>query len=180
MHADTLYHRMLAQEAEVEKAKDEGRPVPKFSPILATPPTTTTPITAGGTADTATSDTGGAQGQGVVLLPETDMQLTPEQQETLRARLEKVPEEDRAAEAEAIKGEWRAKAEVASRVSNLWKQQELDRRARFEKGEPTMWDRMAGVFNSTTSSSPPPEPASSSAPNASSASESVNPSGGKK
>ncbi|RYP41716.1 hypothetical protein DL768_010450 [Monosporascus sp. mg162] len=122
LHADKLYHRMLEQEAEVEKAKAEGRPTPKFTPLI--PPQR--PVAAA--AATA------------------DLELTPEQQETLRARLEKVPEEDRAAEAEAIKGEWRAKAEVASRVQGLWRQQEEDRRARKERGEQTMWDKVAAAF----------------------------------
>ncbi|RYO87598.1 hypothetical protein DL766_002391 [Monosporascus sp. MC13-8B] len=124
LHADKLYHRMLEQEAEVEKAKAEGRPIPKFtSPI---PPPHRRPAVAAATA--------------------ADLELTPEQQETLRARLEKVPEEDRAAEAEAIKAEWRAKAEIASRVQGLWRQQEEDRRARKERGEQTMWDKVAGAF----------------------------------
>lgn len=113
---------MVAQEAEVEKAKAEGRPIPKFGPVL--------PRRAPAPAQT----------------PEQDPELTPEQQELIRARLEKVPEEDRAAEAEAIKGEWRVKEEVASRVKGLWKQQEQDRQARREKGEQTTWDKLVGAF----------------------------------
>ena len=35
MHADTLYHRMLEQEAAVNKAKEAGEPIPTFPPILA-------------------------------------------------------------------------------------------------------------------------------------------------
>ncbi|KAI1132679.1 hypothetical protein F5Y10DRAFT_184136 [Nemania abortiva] len=120
MHADTLYHRMLKQEAEIAAAKKEGRPIPKFAPLITRPK-----------ANAATPD------------PE----LTPEQQEMLKAKLEKVAEEDRAAEEEAIRGEIRAKAEVASKVQNLWRQQELDRQMRKEKGEETMWDKIAGVFN---------------------------------
>ncbi|RYP09123.1 hypothetical protein DL764_001490 [Monosporascus ibericus] len=124
LHADKLYHRMLEQEAEVDKAKAEGRPIPKFTSLIPPP----RPVAAAAATTTA------------------DLELTPEQQETLRARLEKVPEEDRAAEAEAIKGEWRAKAEVASRVQGLWRQQEEDRRARKERGEQTMWDKVAAAF----------------------------------
>ena len=145
MHADTLYNRMVEQEAEVEKAKDEGRPIPKFGPIL-TPAQTAAlaakPIPAH-TTTTAAATTATQGGQGYE--PETDG-LTPEQQEILREKLEKVPEEDREAEEAALKGEWRAKAEVANRVQDLWKQQERDRRARKEKGEQTLWDRVSGVF----------------------------------
>ncbi|KAI3324761.1 hypothetical protein HD806DRAFT_493529 [Xylariaceae sp. AK1471] len=121
MHADALYHRMLKQEAEMEEAKKEGRAIPKFAPLVPKPMiSATTP----------------------------DPELTPEQQETLKAKLEKVAEEDRAAEEEAFKGEIRAKAEVASRVKGLWHQQELERQIRKEKGEETMWDRVAGAFTS--------------------------------
>lgn len=35
MHADTLYHRMLAQEQAIETAKATGQPIPTFPPILA-------------------------------------------------------------------------------------------------------------------------------------------------
>ena len=34
MHADSLYHRLLKQEAEVAAAKEEGRPIPTFPPLL--------------------------------------------------------------------------------------------------------------------------------------------------
>ena len=37
MHADTLYHRMLEQEAAIEAAKAEGRPVPAFPPLVTEP-----------------------------------------------------------------------------------------------------------------------------------------------
>ncbi|KAI0415886.1 hypothetical protein F5X98DRAFT_376267 [Xylaria grammica] len=121
MHADSLYQRLMKQEIEIEAAKKEGRPIPKFAPLIPRP-----------MADAAT--------------PEPE--LTPEQQETLRLKLEKVPEEDRAAEEEAIRGELRAKADVASRVQSLWQQQDLERQMRKQKGEETLWDRAAGVFSS--------------------------------
>ncbi|KAI0474797.1 hypothetical protein F4859DRAFT_79616 [Xylaria cf. heliscus] len=120
MHADALYHRMLKQEAEIEAAKKEGRPIPTFAPVIPRPMVNT-------------------------MAPEPE--LTLEQQETLRAKLEKVPEEDRAAEAEAIKAEMRAKAEIASRVQGLWEQQELERRIRRQKGEETMWDKVTGALD---------------------------------
>ncbi|KAI1752783.1 hypothetical protein F4782DRAFT_500013 [Xylaria castorea] len=122
MHADALYQRMLTQEAEIEAAKKEGRPIPKFAPLAPRP---------------------------IVATAAPQPELTAEQQETLKAKLEKVPEEDRAAEEEAFKGEMRAKAEVASRVQGLWKQQELEREMRKQKGEETMWDKVTGAFGSS-------------------------------
>ncbi|KAI1368295.1 hypothetical protein F5Y08DRAFT_296274 [Xylaria arbuscula] len=125
MHADALYHRMLKQEAEIETARKEGREIPKFAPLVTRP---------------------------MVNAAAPEPELTPEQQETLKARLEKVAEEDRAAEEEAVRGELRAKAEVASKVQSLWKQQELERQMRKQKGEETMWDRVAGAFGGSGSS----------------------------
>ncbi|KAF2967473.1 hypothetical protein GQX73_g6118 [Xylaria multiplex] len=124
MHADALYHRMLKQEAEIEAAKKEGRPIPKFAPLVPRP---------------------------MVNASAPEPELTPEQQEMLKARLENVAEEDRAAEEEAIKGEIRAKAEVASKVQSMWQQQERERQMRKQKGEETMWDRVAGAFSSSNS-----------------------------
>ncbi|KAI0006502.1 hypothetical protein F4779DRAFT_596144 [Xylariaceae sp. FL0662B] len=132
MHADALYHRLLSQEAEIEAAKQEGRPIPTFPPLI--PRASIAAAAAASSAATA----------------EQQMEdLTPEQREILRARLKKVAEEDRAAEAEAYRGEIRAKAEVASRVQGLWKQQEQDRRTRRERGEETMWDKVVGTFSSS-------------------------------
>ncbi|KAI1774660.1 hypothetical protein F4818DRAFT_418531 [Hypoxylon cercidicola] len=123
LHADTLYHRMLSQEAEVAAAKQEGRPIPKFPPLLSRLP----------------AETRQKQRQ-------QDEDLTQEQLEMLKERLKKVPEEDRATEEEAVRAEWRAKAEIASRLDDLWKQQERDRQARKERGEETMWDKLSGTF----------------------------------
>ncbi|TGJ82690.1 hypothetical protein E0Z10_g6065 [Xylaria hypoxylon] len=122
MHADALYHRLLKQEIEIETAKKEGRTVPKFAPLVPKP---------------------------MVNITAPEPELTPEQQETMKAKLEKVAEEDRMAEEEAIKGELRAKAEVLSKVQGLWKQQELERQIRKQKGEETMWDKVAGTFSNS-------------------------------
>ncbi|KAI1649991.1 uncharacterized protein F4817DRAFT_301417 [Daldinia loculata] len=124
MHADTLYHRMLSQEAEITAAREEGRPIPRFPPIIPRL----------------------EQRQQQTQQPVEE--LTPEQQETLKARLKKVAEEDRAAEEEAVRAEFRVKAEVASRVQDLWKQQEQERQARKARGEETLWDKVTGTFRS--------------------------------
>ncbi|KAI0178866.1 hypothetical protein GGR52DRAFT_533876 [Hypoxylon sp. FL1284] len=128
LHADTLYHRMLSQEAEVAAARQEGRPIPKFPPLI------------------------NRQPAGLPNAPQQQQQkpqeedLTQEQRDMIRERLKKVAEEDRAAEEEAVRAEMRAKAEVASRLDELWKKQEQDRQARKERGEETLWDRLSGTF----------------------------------
>ncbi|KAI0103526.1 hypothetical protein F4814DRAFT_100313 [Daldinia grandis] len=124
MHADTLYQRMLSQEAEITAAREEGRPIPRFPPLIP------------------------RLGQQQQHAQQPLEELTQEQQETLKARLKKVAEEDRAAEEEAVRAEFRVKAEVASRVQDLWKQQEEDRQTRKARGEETLWDKVTGVFRS--------------------------------
>ncbi|KAL7620306.1 hypothetical protein AAE478_009299 [Parahypoxylon ruwenzoriense] len=135
MHADTLYHRMMAQEAEIAAARDAGLPVPKFPPLIPRAP--------------APAPTAGEQ----IQQPKQQQQqhgeeeeLTQEQLGVLKAKLKKVAEEDRVAEEEALRAEWRAKAEIAARVEGLWSQQERDRQARKERGEETMWDKVSGAF----------------------------------
>ncbi|KAI1465471.1 uncharacterized protein F4812DRAFT_438871 [Daldinia caldariorum] len=123
MHADTLYHRMLSQEAEITAAREEGRPIPKFPPLIPR-----------------------LDQQKQAQQPAEEELLTPEQQEILKARLKKVPEEDRPAEEEAVRAEFRAKAQVASQVQELWKKQEQDRLARKARGEETLWDKVTGAF----------------------------------
>ncbi|OTB05619.1 hypothetical protein M426DRAFT_319610 [Hypoxylon sp. CI-4A] len=135
LHADTLYHRMLSQEAEITAAKEEGRPIPQFPPLIPRLPT-------------AAAERQRIQQQQQIQKPIQDDELTQEQRELLRERLKKVPEEDRPTEEQAIRAEWRAKAEVASRVQDLWKKQEQERQQRKERGEETMWDKLSGTFRS--------------------------------
>ncbi|KAI0882109.1 uncharacterized protein GGS22DRAFT_170091 [Annulohypoxylon maeteangense] len=123
LHADALYQRFLAQEAEIAAAKAEGRPIPKFTPLI---PRLNQPQQ-----------------------KQQQEELSTEQQEMLMERLKKVPEQDRVTEEEAIRAEWRAKAEVASQVEGLWRKQAMDRQQRKERGEETMWDKLSGPFRGT-------------------------------
>ncbi|KAK6074201.1 autophagy protein [Seiridium cupressi] len=116
MHADGLYHKYLQQEAEIEAAKAEGRPVPKFAPLVPKKPVV------------------------AIAAPETELNL--EQQALLKTRLEKVAEEDRPAEEQAFRAELRAKAELNTRIKGIWDQQAEERRARQESGQATTWDRI--------------------------------------
>ncbi|KAI1633180.1 hypothetical protein F4809DRAFT_624425 [Biscogniauxia mediterranea] len=138
MHADSLYQRLVAQEAEVDAAKREGRPIPTFPPLI---PKKHDAIAAAAAA--------GASRAAIKTIEENE--LTPEQQEKLKARLEKVAEEERSTEEAAYRAELHAKAELASRVQGLWKQQEQERQERREKGKETLWDQVAGVFGGSSS-----------------------------
>ncbi|ETS74833.1 hypothetical protein PFICI_13317 [Pestalotiopsis fici W106-1] len=119
MHADSMYHKFLQQEAEIEAAKTEGRPIPKFEPLLAKKP--------------------------LVGIPAPEFELSLEQQQLLKTRLEKVDEIDRPAEEQAFRAELRAKAELDGRIRGIWNQQAEERKARQEAGQATTWDRVMNV-----------------------------------
>ncbi len=132
MHADTLFHQMLEQEAASAKAKAEGRPVPAFAPII---PQQEQPP---------------QQQQGAALRRDGDPvdvpHLSEEARKQWQKRLEKLPEEERYAEAASLKGELRAKAEVASQVTGLWEEQAEQRKARKEQGTATTVDWISDLF----------------------------------
>ncbi|OIW24093.1 hypothetical protein CONLIGDRAFT_585111 [Coniochaeta ligniaria NRRL 30616] len=121
MHADRLYHRLMEQEAAVDEAKKEGKPVPKFEPLIPKP---------------------------IIRITDEreDISLSPHLQRTLKEQLEKVPEEERHAEEEAIKAELRAKAEVAARVQDIWAEQAREKEQRRKEGKLTIGDRVSGLF----------------------------------
>jgi uncharacterized membrane-anchored protein YjiN (DUF445 family) len=121
MHADRLYHRLMEQEAAIEEAKKEGKPVPKFEPLIPKPIIRITDET-------------------------QDISLSPHLQQKLKEQLEKVPEDERHAEEEAIKAELRAKAEVAARVQDIWAEQAREKEQRRKEGKLTIGDRVSGLF----------------------------------
>jgi hypothetical protein len=120
MHADSMYHKLLAQEAEIEAAKAEGRPVPKFAPVVPKKPLAHTPT--------------------------AELELSTEQKEMLKARLKKVDDDDRPAEIEAFKAEQRARAEMAERLRDIRGRQDADRKARRDAGQETAWDKVMGTI----------------------------------
>jgi hypothetical protein len=123
MHADTLYHRMLEQEAAIEAAKAEGRPVPAFPPLV------TAPITpASGACQIEPSD------------------LSPAVQKQLKKRLEGLTEEEREVEEKAIKAEIQAGEQVAGHLGNIYQKQEEEKRIRKEQGRETIGDKLSSVF----------------------------------
>lgn len=132
MHADTLYHRMLDQEAAVEAAKAEGRPIPTFPAILTKPPK------AGQTEAEEPFE-------GNKLQPSD---LSAKVQKALKKRLEDLPEQERELEERAIKAEIQAGEQVAGHLGTLYEKQAEERKKRKEEGRETIGDRFAGLFGS--------------------------------
>lgn len=113
MHADALFQRMLAQEKTIEEAKKDGRPIPKFDSLLPKPAPDANPLEA-----------------------------NEEVKKAWKAALEKLPEEDRAAEERALRADFDAKAKVAQDVQKLWDEQAESRKVRKAEGKVTWLDTM--------------------------------------
>ncbi|AEO70477.1 uncharacterized protein THITE_2121980 [Thermothielavioides terrestris NRRL 8126] len=140
MRADELYHRMLAQEREIERAREEGREPPVFPPLL----------------DGAGKDAAGAAagaGAGAGPTPAADkapdgLEPGPATLAAWKQQLEKLPPEDREAEEQALRAEYRAKAEMAAKIQGIWQEQAKEREARRAEGKETIFDKFAGLFSS--------------------------------
>jgi hypothetical protein len=123
MHADKLYHQLVEQEEAIDLAKKEGRPLPKFQPLIPKP-------------------MGAAAKEAEDSMPA----LSPELQKTLDKQLEGLPEEERQAEEVALRAELRAKAEVAAQVRSIWEEQAKEREVRRQEGRLTIGDRINSLF----------------------------------
>ena len=160
MHADTLYHRMLAQERAVASAKAEGLPEPQFPPILpssslsSSQPTTTTTTT---TTTSIPKDPTTAATPPPVPAPapaaskkddlpplraETRALLTPASQAALRERLKGMTATEREVEERGVVIDAEAAKETGKQVSDIMAQ----RKKRREEGNATMGDMISGWF----------------------------------
>jgi hypothetical protein len=131
MRADELYHRMLAHEREVEKAKEEGREAPVFKTLFEDAP----PAPTAGRADAA---------DGGVDVPEPSAAVVA----SWKTTLDKLPPEEREAEEKALRAEHRAKAEMAAKVQGLWQEQAKEREKRKAEGKETFMDKFSALAGS--------------------------------
>jgi hypothetical protein len=131
MHADTLYHRMLEQEQQIEAAKAEGRPVPTFPPLLSQPKASATP-----TQPTLAPIQNKLQAS----------ELPAKVQAQFKSRLEGLNAEEREVEERAIRAEIEAGEQVATQLSNIYKKQDEERRQRKEQGKETISDKLFSIF----------------------------------
>ncbi|KAK1754930.1 hypothetical protein QBC47DRAFT_382201 [Echria macrotheca] len=159
MRADAIFQKMLAQEAEVEKAKEEGRPVPKFGslvPSYQAPKPITVPAAAMPQGqqqqleekkkkeEKEKKEEGAKGGEGEHFV--VSYEPGEERLKEWRQKVEKLPERDREAELEALKADYRAKVDTALRVNALWDQQRKERLQRKEEGTWSVMDRVKDFF----------------------------------
>ncbi|KAK3393617.1 hypothetical protein B0H63DRAFT_458637 [Podospora didyma] len=145
MRADELYHRMLDQEAAIEKAKAEGLPAPKFPALMdKSPAAQDARAAAAGSATAKTTPTAAVAGTKPVIPGMEEPGLA-----TLTAwkeALDKLPEAERPAEEAALRAEFRAKAEINAKVHALWQEQAKEREARKAEGKETIADKFKGLL----------------------------------
>lgn len=131
MHADTLYHRMLDQEKEIEAAKAEGKPVPIFPPLLSQRPKP------GESANEYTPERKNPIGIS---------DLRSKVQNPLNKKLDSLEGEQRELEERAIRAEIEAGTQIADRLGVLHKEQDEERKKRKEQGGETLSDKIYSIF----------------------------------
>lgn len=72
--------------------------------------------------------------------------MSEDAKKRLQERLDKVDEREREAEKAAVEAEMRSKKEMVDMVQGVWKENETQREIRRQKGEDTLWDRVASAF----------------------------------
>ncbi|TGO86706.1 hypothetical protein BPOR_0282g00020 [Botrytis porri] len=127
MHADTLYHRMIDQEKQIEEAKAEGRPVPIFPPLISK--------SRPGQSESAQENN---------KLKASD--LSPKVQASFKKRLEGLNDDERLVEERAIQAEIEAGEQVAGQLGKIYEKQDEERRQRKEQGRETISDKFFSIF----------------------------------
>lgn len=137
MHADTLYHRMLAQERAVEEAKAAGRPIPDLESL--NPDDQTSPTSGNGAEAQYTKAR-----ELPHLSPELIRKLRPEAQLELREKLKDMTPAEREVEERSKLGEFEAEQQVVNEVHRLRHSTTEERRKRREEGNATVGDTISG------------------------------------
>ena len=136
MHADKLYQQMLQQETEMEKAKEEGRPMPKFESVLSN---RNVAKAMGATSQPATTSIEISK-PGVDYETDIWSQIKPASREEYEKKLAKLPPEEQEIERMAVLGELKAQTGVAKQVEETFVAERINRMKRREAGQATLGD----------------------------------------
>ncbi|KAL9602445.1 MAG: hypothetical protein Q9219_001869 [cf. Caloplaca sp. 3 TL-2023] len=156
MHADTLYHKMLAQEAAIADAKAADAPIPTFGPIIPTPSTSalSPPHT-----HTHTTSTGAPVSASAAATLESARPLTYEESKVYYLRLlrphvrdaleeqwakKKLSAEEKMLEARAFAMEAEAGVGVAQQVGEKMQVLQRGREQRRKEGTAGVGDWVSG------------------------------------
>lgn len=150
MHADTLYHRMMAQEAAIAEAKAAGLPEPQFAPMMPSVSTSTTaapvamndPTAATAAIPPAPPASGSSKDDLPTLMPETQAMLIPGAQAALRERMKDMTPTERELEEKSVLMSGKSNIETAQLMMDIHEQ----RKKRREEGKATFGDHVSGWF----------------------------------
>jgi hypothetical protein len=137
MHADKLYQQMLQQEAEIEKAKAEGRPEPKFESVLSKRNVAQAMAVSSSSSTVPVAEIGKPNA-----LDEEDVwsQIKPEARKEYEKKMQDLSPEEREIERMAVVGELRAQSGVMKQVENTFVEERIARMKRKEAGQATFGD----------------------------------------
>lgn len=153
MHADTLYHRMLDQEAAIAEAKAQNLPPPSFEPLLspsdATPAEPTQHTTSTGQPISASAAATISSARPLSYEESKDMylrKLKPNVREGLEQEWEKnkLSAEERMLAARAYAMEAEAGIGVANQLGELMQETQRKREERRKEGKGTLGDTING------------------------------------
>ncbi|KAL8671242.1 MAG: hypothetical protein Q9168_004256 [Polycauliona sp. 1 TL-2023] len=148
MHADTLYHRMLAQERAVEEAKRSSLPIPEFPPLVTETPSA--PTTTGQQPISASASAILASAQPMSYEDSRDMYLKRILPPEARAAQEKEWErkglsaEEKMLEARAMAMEAEAGLGVADQVGKIMQETKKGKEERRRQGTAGLGDTISG------------------------------------
>ncbi|KAF1841789.1 uncharacterized protein K460DRAFT_369801 [Cucurbitaria berberidis CBS 394.84] len=138
MHADKLYQQMLQQEAEIEKAKEEGKPLPKFESVMSKQNMARSMAGASSTA----APVSGARNPYTEDETENDIwsHIKPESRREYEKKLAALPPEQQEIERMAVLGELKASTGMAKQVEETFIEERIQRMKRREAGQATFGD----------------------------------------
>ena len=143
MHADKLYQQMLQQEAEIEKAKAEGRPEPKFESVLSK---RNVAQAMGGTSSSTIVPVADIGKSGVSADDDIWSQIRPEARNEYEKKLAKMSPEEREIEKMAVEGEIKAQTGVTKQLEQTFIEERVARMKRREAGQATFGDTIKTLW----------------------------------
>lgn len=135
MHSDKLYQEMLARERAAEEAKKEGKPEPKFGPLLD-----------GRTAAKAMGLQVEEVGTGAVTDEMKALEIfTPERRAQILNGLKNKDEQERSLEIQVLVAQAKSSMEYAQHIHEYYDKERIARQERKEKGKTTVGDTIKSM-----------------------------------
>ncbi|KAK4554997.1 hypothetical protein LTR86_007763 [Recurvomyces mirabilis] len=136
MHADSLYHEMIARERAAEEARKEGREVEVVGQVPL--------ISSEGTTKALGENSAWARAREKAIAGKAEgMKLsdyTPERQEQIRKQLAGMNPQEKELEMQLIAAERRAQVEIAEAIQERFAEEAEGRKSRRERGRETVGD----------------------------------------